>query len=46
MLLVGGVGVFGDFSQTGEVSTPDPQLPTIRVSGLALFGSVNVREKQ
>ncbi len=41
-----GVGVFGDFSQTGEVSTPDPQLPTIRVSGLALFGSVNVREKQ
>ncbi len=40
-----GVGVFGDFSQAGEVSAPNPQLPAIRVSGLALFGSVNVREK-
>ena len=40
-----GVGVFGDFSQAGEVSSPDPQLPTIRVSGLALFGSVSVKEK-
>ena len=40
-----GVGVFGDFSQAGEVSSPNPQLPTIRVSGLALFGSVSVKEK-
>ena len=42
---IAGVGVFGDFSQAGDVSAPDPQLPTIRVSGLALFGSVNVKEK-
>lgn len=40
-----GVGVFGEFSQTGKASAPDPELPTIRVSGLALFGSVTVREK-
>lgn len=40
-----GVGVFGEFSQTGKASPPDPQVPTIRVSGLALFGSVTVKEK-
>ena len=43
---IAGVGVFGEFSQSGEASAPDPPVPAIRVSGLALFGSVSVKEKQ
>jgi hypothetical protein len=42
---VSGVGVFGDFSR-GKASAPDPESPVIRVSGLALFGAVNVKEKR
>ncbi len=41
---VSGVGVFGDFSR-GKASEPDTNLPVIEVSGLALFGSVTVKEK-
>jgi hypothetical protein len=39
-----GVGVLGEFNR-GEASPPRPGSPVIRVSGLALFGSVNVKEK-
>ncbi len=42
---VSGVGIFGEFSR-GKVSAPSPGSPVIRVSGLALFGSVTVKEKQ
>lgn len=42
---VSGVGVFGEFNRAGEGTAPDPDRPAIRVSGLALFGSVTVKEK-
>ncbi len=41
-----GVGVFGEFSRSGKASMPQPGMPAIRVSGLALFGSVTVQEKE
>ncbi len=42
---VTGVGVFGEFNRAGEASAPATDQPAIRVSGLALFGSVTVKEK-
>jgi len=43
---VSGVGVFGEFNRAGAATAPDTGLPAIRVSGLALFGSVTVKEKR
>jgi hypothetical protein len=39
-----GMGILGEFNQ-GKASPPDPDAPSIRVSGLALFGSVVIKEK-
>lgn len=39
-----GIGVLGDFSR-GKASAPRPDSPLIRVTGLALFGAVNIKEK-
>jgi hypothetical protein len=39
-----GIGILGEFSR-GEVSEPNPDAPVIRVYGLALFGSVVIKEK-
>lgn len=39
-----GIGVLGDFSR-GKASEPTPGSPVIRVTGLALLGSVNIKEK-
>jgi len=41
---VSGVGVFGEFSR-GKATAPDPASALVRVSGLAFFGSVTVKEK-
>ncbi|MEZ5184727.1 MAG: DUF1707 domain-containing protein [Candidatus Nanopelagicales bacterium] len=42
---VTGVGVFGEFNRSGKVSDQVPDAPALLVSGLALFGSVTVKEK-
>lgn len=42
---VTGVGVFGEFNRSGKVSDQTPDGPALRVSGLALFGAVTVKEK-
>lgn len=39
-----GIGILGEFNR-GNASDPDPQSPVVRVSGLALFGSVVIKEK-
>lgn len=44
-VLVDGVGVFGDFKRAGEQAAPVADAPVVRVSGLALFGSVAVKVK-
>jgi hypothetical protein len=41
-----GIGVFGDFSRTGKVAEPRPDSPVVRLSGLALFGAVSIKEKR
>jgi hypothetical protein len=41
-----GVGVFGEFSRTGKVAEPRPDSPVLRLSGLALFGAVTIKEKR
>jgi hypothetical protein len=43
---VAGVGIFGEFSRKGGVSPHAPQAPVIRVSGVAFFGAVAVKEKK
>lgn len=40
-----GVGVFGEFSSSSPVVAPHPDSRVIRVTGLALFGAVTVKEK-
>lgn len=40
-----GMGVFGEFNRSGKVAEPRPDSPVIRVSGLALFGAVTIKEK-
>lgn len=40
-----GIGILGDFSGTKNVP-PRPDSPLIRVTGLALLGSVTVKEKK
>ena len=40
-----GMGVFGEFSRSGKVAQPRPGSPVIRVTGLALFGAVTIKEK-
>lgn len=42
---VTGIGIFGGFSRTGPATAPDPGRPLIRVSGLAMFGGVSVKEE-
>lgn len=42
---VSGIGILGSFTRSGKASAPDPNLPLVRVSGLALLGSVEVKEK-
>lgn len=39
-----GIGILGEFSR-GKASEPRPGSPVIRVTGLALFGAVNIKEK-
>lgn len=40
-----GVGIFGEFARSGEVSQPRSNAPVIRVTGVAFFGAVTVKEK-
>ncbi len=40
-----GIGVFGEFSRSGKVAQPRTDSPLIRVTGLALFGAVTIKEK-
>ena len=40
-----GMGVFGEFSRSGKVAQARPGSPVIRVTGLALFGAVTIKEK-
>lgn len=42
-----GLGILGDFSESRSrtVPTPAPDSPVVRVKGLALMGSVNIRRK-
>jgi hypothetical protein len=37
-----GVGVMGAFDQTGDSGFEDPNAPTLRISGLALMGGVEI----
>jgi hypothetical protein len=37
-----GVGILGGFDQTGEGQPRDPTAPTLRVTGVALMGGVEV----
>ncbi|MEI2642987.1 MAG: DUF1707 domain-containing protein [Candidatus Nanopelagicales bacterium] len=39
-----GIGILGEFNR-GKASQPRPGSPVIKVSGLALFGSVSIKEK-
>lgn len=41
-----GIGVLGDFSRSGKVAEPRPDSPVLRLSGLALFGAVTIKEKR
>lgn len=42
---VTGVGVFGEFNRSGKLSEQIADAPVLRVSGLALFGAVTIKEK-